>query len=530
MHTRVYPLGTRPTASNGVLFRHHGAWWALACAAATILLALLVATLDVLPVLVLLLALCAGVLLVLHPGLAAPMVVLLVYTNIPVLVTHSMGVPALVASSFVLVLGLPLLHYTLVRREPLRFDVTFWLMLVLLGAMMLSSSRAKGTDDAIAYMKTYVTEGVILYWLIVNAVRSRRTLQQVIWTLLGAGALLGALTTYQVVTGRYDQEFGGLAQRNYEYRSVLELDPEDPATQELIVGFDGGRNQRAKGPMSEPNRFAQVLLFLVPLALFGYRTSSSRAGRWAAACAGLLIFAGIVFTESRAAFIVLVCMALLAAWMRWIRWAHILAAGLVGSIMIVAFAPQYLERVASIANVSALTEGTTSKRADGAIRGRATQMLAAAQVFADYPMLGVGPGQYAPYYSIEYQNSNPNFQFRQIDTTRRAHSLYLEMAAELGVLGLGLLLSIFGVQLAMLGRARRVWRNRMPEFSELATALSLSLVSFLGTSLFLHLSYQRYLWLLLAICSAAIAVLAGRRSGYAGGTGTESPLPQSVNA
>src|SRR5690606_215528 len=121
-------------------------------------------------------------------------------------------------------------------------------------------------------------------------------------------------------------------------------------------------------------------------------------------------------------------------------------------------------------------------------------------------------------------------QFRQIDTTRRAHSLYLEMAAELGVLGLGLLLSIFGVQLAMLGRARRVWRNRMPEFSELATALSLSLVSFLGTSLFLHLSYQRYLWLLLAICSAAIAVLAGRRSGYAGGTGTESPLPQSVNA
>lgn len=522
MTTRSYTVSTQPLRAVGAALLPAGAWWIVAAVGATGLLALLVATLDVLPVLALLLMLCAGVLLLLHPAWAAPIVVLLVYTNVPVLATRTLGVPALVASAFVLLLGLPLLHYVLVRREPLKYDATLLVMLAFLGVMIAASIHAKGPDEAIEYIKTYVTEGVILYWLIINTVRNKGALMRVIWTLLGAGALLGALTTYQVVTGSYDQEFGGLAQRNYEFRSLLELDPDDPATRELMLEFDGGRNQRAQGPMSEPNRFAQVLLFLVPLALFAFRAARTRAGRWCAAAAGLFIFAGIVFTESRAGFVVLVGLALLAAYLSWIRWAHLLMAALAASIAIVVSAPQYLERVASIANVTALAEGTTSKQADGAIRGRATQMLAAAQVFADHPVLGVGPGQYAPYYSVEYQNKNPHFQFRQIDKSRRAHSLYLEMAAELGSVGMLVFLCIFGVQLRALQRARVRWRNVSSEHVDLATAMALSLLSYLGTSIFLHLSFQRYLWLLIAISSAAIAVLAMGRSES---TPTPAPAP-----
>jgi hypothetical protein len=36
---------------------------------------------------------------------------------------------------------------------------------------------------------------------------------------------------------------------------------------------------------------------------------------------------------------------------------------------------------------------------DGAIKGRATEMLAALAVYLDHPFIGVGPGQYVPFYS-----------------------------------------------------------------------------------------------------------------------------------
>jgi O-antigen ligase len=133
-------------------------------------------------------------------------------------------------------------------------------------------------------------------------------------------------------------------------------------------------------------------------------------------------------------------------------------------------------------------------------------MLAAFHVFLDYPLLGVGPGHYSPYYSVEYM-SNPEIAFRNITTTRRAHSLYFELAAETGVIGLAFFLGmVFHVLRALWGLRRRLMQTRS-DLANLATGFFLGLLMYYTTALFLHLSFQRYYWLFFGVAAAAIQLL-----------------------
>jgi O-antigen ligase len=164
-------------------------------------------------------------------------------------------------------------------------------------------------------------------------------------------------------------------------------------------------------------------------------------------------------------------------------------------------------------------DSSTIRGADGAMRGRLTEMLAALNVFYDYPLVGVGPGHFAPYYVQDYSR-DPDIQFRNIDEARRAHTLYLELAAENGVLGLTTFMAIVLVLLKRLWSARQALLVRAPALADLTTALALSILAYLTTAMFLHLSYQRYYWLLLAVATASLHVVTreARRRGIAGAT------------
>jgi O-antigen ligase len=166
-----------------------------------------------------------------------------------------------------------------------------------------------------------------------------------------------------------------------------------------------------------------------------------------------------------------------------------------------------VERVASITSALAVLQDRPATERDYAIEGRATEMMAALQVFLDNPVIGVGPGQYMPFYSVEYQQKNPRLKFSDLRIPRRAHSLYLELGAELGLVGLVVFLGIVGTVLRELWRARNHWRGKVLEHTDLATALFLALAGYLTTGVFLHLMYERYFWLLLAVGGAVVQVL-----------------------
>ena len=57
---------------------------------------------------------------------------------------------------------------------------------------------------------------------------------------------------------------------------------------------------------------------------------------------------------------------------------------------------------------------------------------------------------------------------------------------------------------------RAYWLPRDRDAADLASAFALSLMTYLVTAIFLHLSYQRYYWFLIALASAAVHVLRAR--------------------
>jgi putative inorganic carbon (hco3(-)) transporter len=181
------------------------------------------------------------------------------------------------------------------------------------------------------------------------------------------------------------------------------------------------------------------------------------------------------------------------------------AAALLAAVL----APGYYERVQTIFNVENLASGPVSseqEEVDAPTRGRLTEMLAALHVFMDHPILGVGPDQYIPFYSQEAM-LNPEIAFRDIDTTRAAHTLYLQLAAEMGVFGIAVYIIIFINVLYRLLLERRRWIATQPELSHLITALFCSIVAYLLTGFFLHFNYQRYYWFMLALAGATIQIL-----------------------
>lgn len=429
------------------------------------------------------------------PDISTLVVIFVIYTNLGAISKHVYGFPDSVANSFGLLLGIPLISYLIIRRERLVIDRAFLLMLVFLAILGAASLFAVDIELAMDWIFGYLTGGLVLYLLIINVIRKFTTFRRVIWSLLLAGSLLGGLTLYQEITQSFDNNFYGLSDR--------------ARSDETGVVEEGGetfvRINRAGGPLAAPNRFAQILIVLLPLALFRIWGERSLWLRALAALAFLSILGGMLLTYSRGAFVAFVLLILMMILMRYIRPYQILVA-LAGLALLITVAPGYLDRIDTIRGVEGLLFEDTEQQPDYVTRGRVTEMLAALYVFLDYPVLGVGPGQYSRYYSIDY-HLNPDIALRYIPTTRRAHTLYFELGAETGVLGLGTFLAIVLLMLYRLWRARVRWIYSRPEYANVATALFLSILGYLGTAIFLHLSFQRYYWLLIALAGAAIQIL-----------------------
>lgn len=478
-------------------------WLILLAVVGVTILGALTTEFDPMLVLAALAALGAVTTVLIHPGLAVALVAFVVYLNIPAILTQQYGLPEIAAGSIILLLGVPLVAHVIVHHRPLKGDRVFTLMLVFLGTLLLSSTVAVDRNLALGRVQQFIFEGLLVFWLFLNVVRDLPTLRMLMLALLASGTIVSGLSLYQDVTGNYSQEFGGLAYRNYDEARDGSL-----ATLSTPNRVERGRFDRAQGPVNEPNRFAQIMVVLVPFAIYLFRTSRSRAVRLAVAVMGVFVLIGIVLTLSRGAMVALALMAVTMAGLGWIRSSRLVVAGALALFMVPLVTPFYMDRITSITNITYLAGGdaSTIRGADGAMRGRLTEMLAAFNVFLDHPFVGVGPGQFAPYY-VQAYSQDPDIQFRDIREARRAHTLYFELAAENGALGLGVFMAIVLFLAHRLWRARQALIARAPPLADLATACLLSILAYLWTAVFLHMSYQRYYWLLLAISTAALHVV-----------------------
>lgn len=439
-----------------------------------------------------------------------PAVLFVVYSNLLVVGVKFHGVPSIAAAAIPSLLAIQVAWYVVVRREPIAIGPALPWILGFAVVQLLGAVLAKHPDAAWDSFVTYLLEGVCLYILITNTVRTRRTLHRSVWALLLAGCLMGGVPLFQQVTGTFDNNYGGLAQANEPGFHTGELTASGEVTQ-----------KRLSGPIGEKNRYAQIMLMLVPLALYRLGLERSRVLKLLASVAIGFAVAGAVLAFSRTAVLAVGMTLVIAACLGYVGRSKT-ALALVAVLLALLCMPEYRVRLASLAEFGSLVTSGRHSPADGALKGRATEMGAAALVLLDHPIIGVGPGMFE-HYSQKYGD---RIGIRALSPNRQAHSLPLGVAAENGLLGLACLLAIFGVSAFYLMRAGSRKRNGDPESAGTARSFLLVLVVYFTFGLFLHFAFIRYFWLMVALADCAAVV--GNESQHRGvdGSPSEPSTPQ----
>ncbi len=258
-----------------------------------------------------------------------------------------------------------------------------------------------------------------------------------------------------------------------------------------------GEVERLAGTVGDPNVLASVLVvgmvFSVAVALTSAKGSIPRLLGW---IGGVLCVVAIVSTFSRGGLLSL-AMALAVAPFFARRKGAIIAGGLIVVIAIVtyfvAFAPQDARERFNNENGGS---------------GREDIWLVGSRVVDAHPVVGVGAGNF-PTASTHYviAPGTLNNKKNLINEPAVAHNMYLQVLAELGVIGLvlfgSILLSSLGTGIAAFRRFKRLGDQKM---AILAGATVISLASILGSYYFLSEEYSKQLWLLLAFGPALLAI------------------------
>jgi O-antigen ligase len=265
-----------------------------------------------------------------------------------------------------------------------------------------------------------------------------------------------------------------------------------------------GQAARLSGESENANELASTLVASLALALgLAFAARRSPALRLAALSGAAISMAGILLTVSRSGLVSLGVAAVAAIifagrWRPKITLVSVLVA-LTAVVYFAQFAPTSArERVTEI-------RGGT---------GREDIWRVAWRMVEANPVHGVGAGNFRTS-SVHYLLA-PGALTRTdfiVNTQKVAHNVYLETLAELGVIGLGLLLAvILGLLACAVQAIRQFEREGNLHMEIIARANLVALVGLLASLFFSSDQYKKQLWLLLAMAPAMLAIARGGRT------------------
>jgi putative inorganic carbon (HCO3(-)) transporter len=254
------------------------------------------------------------------------------------------------------------------------------------------------------------------------------------------------------------------------------------------------------GGLFDPNYFAAELIPAIVIACFLLVTTASVRIRWLFAAVAVIDLAAFALTQSRGGIVglgVALLMAVVVAGRarpRILALVLVLVAGGVGYYF--GYKPAHVFQGGSRAGLA----GTTS--------GRLDEWQVALRVFSGHPVGGVGLGNYQvvePSYATQDLNLSV---VRQIVTDRLVvHNTYLQIAAELGLVGLCLFIAILAVPLRMAGRALARLDQTLGELEFEVRGLLAGTFGLLVAYFFISGEFEKPLWLVLALLASVPAVL-----------------------
>ncbi len=268
----------------------------------------------------------------------------------------------------------------------------------------------------------------------------------------------------------------------------------------LVVPPDPGVGERLSGRGLHPNESAA--LFVAAAVLAAALAASLRdrpLSRFAAAIGALICTYGAMLTLSRGGLVALAA-ALIAAILMAGRWRRAVAAlaavvvlGAVGYFGVVA-SPDAKARVTNVA--------------EGGGTGRVDIWTIGWRMVQDEPLRGVGSGNFK-YRSVHYLLEPGALERADyiVDDPKVAHNTYLQVLAELGIVGLVLFLGIISFSLRCTVRAVRAFQRAGDQHMEvISRALFVAITSLLVAAFFGSRQYQNQLWLLLSVGPALWAI------------------------
>lgn len=297
------------------------------------------------------------------------------------------------------------------------------------------------------------SKSLILFFMVVNLLPNLTRLRQMIW----------AVSIFSTIDA-------GIAIKNYLSGNVL------------FSGSTGRARGGYSGVSGDPNDLALCLNIAIPFIWYLRESSQTRMEKML--LTGMLFgcITGVVVSFSRGGFLGLLGLFLWAVIIHTKRHgpAVLIKAVLVGMVFF-AFSPAgYTDRLHSITD--------TSKDETGSANVRWTVMKRAAQISLEYPF-GAGLKMH-------------NILLKDVNTALTGvHSAFLEVAADLGILG-GILFAVIFFRLILAMQSIRNSPLSSSSIKPLAEAAEVSLVAFGVSGMFLAVAYQAPYWLLAGIAIA----------------------------
>jgi O-antigen ligase len=379
----------------------------------------------------------------------------------------SLGAGATLAKPLGVVLAFAWIATVAARRGDVRLlardqPVVFWAVVALLALAAASVIWATDLGQTRFQLGRLVQVALLLLVVYTAASASPRAFRQIIW-----GFLAGSLVTgvYSIARGTY---------------------------------LAGGR----LAGISDPNLFASELIPAIVLSAFIFLTAASRRTRLAAFVVFMVDLVTFALTQSRGGIaglaVALVASIALAGRARPRVVALVLVIIALGVGYFVAYAPTHLQSSFSAGSFSAASSG------------RADEWRIALRIFRNHPLNGVGLGNFVvvePGYAT--QTFNLTFVNQVVGRPLVAHNSYLELAAELGIAGVALFLTILFVPLRSAVRALDALREYADNLEFYARGLVAGAFGMFAAYFFFSGQYEKQLWLFVGLL-ASLAALAQR--------------------
>ena len=319
------------------------------------------------------------------------------------------------------------------------------LMMFFFGFVLLSVPSSLWPGGSTKLVMQVLWKLILIFFLVANTVRTLLRLRILLVTILGAMVFLAANAVRDAFTGR-----------------------------DLIRGFRA--SGVVEGMLGDPNDLAMAMVIVLPFALTLAILSRRKTVKVLCLGSVVLLLSGIVFTYSRGGMVGLIPMGITFAWIMG-RGKRVLAMLLCVICLLTGFflAPQsYQERISSVFHPERDDTGSMSERLE--------LFRSGLHFISEHPVLGVGANCFGIADGATHRGR-----------WRVAHNTFVEVTAEIGLVGGLVFIGNFILALARVYRVGRV-SERLPGRRELmlwSYAVTASMVGFATCAFFLS---HQYTW------------------------------------